>query len=176
MVSLTNASVIPSLLFVVVLHFQSWKRTPGDLSVIIDVDDQLVRANSPLAMLRGRRCMSLAVCTQHKVGPVLGVRRLVSLNDYLVVRIDGWTSNCKASFGEWCFPREHDFSSHDDLEHGLTTSVDDEEKSVKFEIWKRTQLAAGNCSTAHHAHAPPICRVPSRLVFDSAILFSNSTF
>ena len=43
--------------------------------------------------------------------------------------------------------------------------------NVKFEKWKRTELAARNCSTTHHARAPPICRVPSRLVFDSAILF-----
>ena len=46
-----------------------------------------------------------------------------------------------------------------------------EKCQVKFE---REELAARNCSTAHHARAPPICRVRSRLVFDSAILFLNS--
>ena len=55
------------------------------------------------------------------------------------------------------------------------TSVDNEEKmstsQVKFE---REELAARNCSTAQHARAHPICRVPSRLVSDSAILFLNS--
>ena len=47
-------------------------------------------------------------------------------------------------------------------------------RNVKFEKWKRTELAARNCSTTHHARAPSICRVPLRLVFDSAILFLNS--
>ena len=46
--------------------------------------------------------------------------------------------------------------------------------NVKFKKWKRTELAARNCSTTHQARAPPIGRVPSRLVFDSAILFLNS--
>ena len=55
------------------------------------------------------------------------------------------------------------------------SSVDDKEKIyVKFEKWKRTEFAARNCSTTHQARAPPIGRVPSQLVVDSAILFLNS--
>ena len=50
-VSLTNASVISSLLFAVDLDFRNWKTSSGDLSAIIDIDDQLLRSNSTLAML-----------------------------------------------------------------------------------------------------------------------------
>ena len=76
------------------------------------------------------------------------------------------TNLCKASFGEWYSLPEHDFSSHDDFERGRRREM----SSLKNE---RAELAARNFTT-HHSRAPPICRVPSRLVFDSAILFLNS--
>ena len=115
------------------------------------------------------------MCTQHKVCPVIGgknkqagalVTRLMTLSSALMA--GRATSLCEASFGERYFLRKHDLSSHDEFERGFMTTVDERKcQQVKFE---REELAARNC-TAHHARAPPICRVPSRLVFDSAILF-----
>ena len=81
------------------------------------------------------------------------------------------TNLCKASFGEWYSQLEHDFSSHDDFERGRRREMSSLENEREQSL---PQLAARNCSTTHHARAPPICRVPSRLVFDSAILFLNS--
>ena len=77
------------------------------------------------------------------------------------------TNLCKASFGEWYSLREHDFSSHDDFERGRRREMSSFNEN-------RACRAKRYCSTTHQARAPPIGRVPSRLVFDSAILFLNS--
>ena len=79
--------------------------------------------------------MSFAVCTQHKVCPVIGgknkkagalVTRLMTLSSALMA---GRATNlCETSFGERCFLRIHDLSSHDNFERGFMTSVDNEEK------------------------------------------------
>ena len=73
------------------------KTSSGDLSVIIDVDDQLLRSNSPLAMLHVDA----------------GELRHVHAAQGLSSRV---TNLCKASFGVWYSLLEHDFSSHDDFE------------------------------------------------------------
>ena len=75
------------------------KTSSGDLSVIIDVDDQPLRSNSPLAMLHVDA----------------GELRHVHAAQGLSSRV---TNLCKASFGEWYSLLEHDFSSHDDFERG----------------------------------------------------------
>ena len=114
----------------------------------------------------GRRCALASPCarsTKSVHSSAKGTRRLVPLLSALMA--ERVTNLCKASFGEWYSLREHDFSSHDDFERGRRREMS------KFEKWKRTELAARDCSTTHHARAPPIGRVPSRLVFDSAILF-----
>ena len=127
--------------------------------------------------------MSFAVCTQHKVCPVIGGKnklkkkagalvtqtQLMTLSSALMA---GRATNlCEASFGERYFLRKHDLSSHDDFERGFMTSVDDEEKMSSL---KEKSLQRETAPRPMHARAPPIGRVPSRLVLDSAILFLNS--
>ena len=80
------------------------------------------------------------------------------------------TNLCKASFGEWYSLLEHEFSSQDDFERGRRREM----SSLKNEREQSLPRETARCSTTHHSRAPPICRVPSRLVFDSAILFLNS--
>ena len=75
------------------------KTSSGDLSVIIDVDDQPLRSNSPLAMLHV------------DAGELRHVHAAQSLSSRV-------TNLCKASFGQWYSLLEHDFSSHDDFERG----------------------------------------------------------
>ena len=63
---------------------------------------------------------SFAVCTQHKVCPVIGKgnkgwSQVPLLSALIAERV---TNLCKASFGEWYSLREHDFSSHDHFERG----------------------------------------------------------
>ena len=70
---------------------------------------------------------------------------------------------------EWYFLREHDFSSHDDFERRRAWTT--KRKNVKFE---KRRACRAKLLMLFHARAPPICRVPLRLVFDSAILFLNS--
>ena len=119
----------------------------------------------------GRRQVSasFAVCTQHKVCPVIGKGNKKA--GVLVVCIDGWTCHepMQGLLRRVVFPTRTWLLKSWRFRAWTT------KRNVKFEKWKRTvlaQVAARNCSTTHHA--PPICRVPSWLVFDSAILFLNS--
>ena len=115
--------------------------------------------------------VSFAVCTQNKVCPVIGKGNKKA--GALVVCIDGWTCHepMQGLLRRVVFPttRTRKWLLKSWRFRAWTTK-----RNVKFEKWKRTELAARNCSTTHHARAPPICRVPSWLVFDSAILFLNS--
>ena len=161
MVSLTNASVIQSLLFVVVLDFRSWETSSGDLSVIIDVDDQLLRSNSPPCHVAGGRRWALA-------SPCA---RSTKQESWCPCCLHWWlnVSRTLASFGEWYSLREHEFSR---LSQVMTiSSAEDEEKC---QVRKMKENSACRAKLLHnppnHARSPPICRVPSRLVFDSAIL------
>ena len=177
MVSLTNASVIQSLLFVVVLDFRSWETSSGDLSVIIDADDQLLRSNSPLAMLQvdaGRQVSaSFAVCTQHKVCPVIGKGNKKA--GALVVCIDGWT-NVSRTYARP--PSESGIPFENMTSQVMTiSSVDDEEKcqvwTLKNEreqcLLRETLQTAPQPTT--HVHLRSICRVPSRLVSTAPFCF-----
>ena len=94
MVSLTNASVIPSLLFAVVLDFRSWKTSSGDLSVIT-------------ATIKLTSCH--VACGRRWASPCArSTRSVQSCHEPI----------CKASFGEWYSLLEHDSSSHNDFERG----------------------------------------------------------
>ena len=112
---------------------------------------------------------SFAVCTQHKVCPAV-IGKGNKKAGVLVVCIDGWTCHepMQGLLRRVVFPTRTWLLKSWRFRAWTT------KRNVKFEKWKRTVLAARNCSTTHHARASPICRVPSRLVFDSAILFLNS--
>ena len=120
--------------------------------------------------------VSFEVCTKHKVCPVISGRNKKA--GTLVVYIDGWTYHepMQGLLRRVVFPARTWLLeswwfwawTHDERGRRREMSTQSSLKNEEIE------LAARNCSIAHHARAPPICRVPSRLVFDSAILFLNS--
>ena len=85
----------PKPSFLVLLDFRSWKSTSGDLSVIIDVEDQLLRSLSLLAMLHVdagelRRVHAAQGLSSHRRQEQEGWCSCHTV-DYLVVCIDGRT-------------------------------------------------------------------------------------
>ena len=123
--------------------------------------------------------MSFAVCTKHKVCPVIGGKnkkagalatRLMTLSSALMA---GRATNlCEASFGERYFLRIHDLSSHDDFERGFMTSVDNEEKK-KFNVNKSSLKEK---SLPRETASPPTTHVHLRSVACHRGWFSTAPF
>ena len=115
----------PSL--VVVLDFRSWKTSSGDLSVIIDVDDQLLRSNSPLAMLHV------------DAGELRRVHAAQGLSSHRQREQEGWCPCCLHWWlnVSWTYARPPSESGipYENITSQVMaiSSVDDEEKC---QVWK----------------------------------------
>ena len=177
MVSLTNASVIPSLPFCGrfgllklknnVRRFVSHHRRRRSTATI--------KLTSCHVAYGRRRASPCARSTRFVQSSAARTKRLVPLSHgWWPCRLHWWLDVPRT----YARPPSEKGISSENMTCQVTTisSVDSwrawttKSQHVKFE---REELATRNC-TAHHERAPPICRVPSRLVFDSAILFLNS--
>ena len=149
-VSLTNASVIRSLLFVVVLDFRTWNTTAGTPSVILDVDNQLRRSNSTLAML------NVVVGELHRVNAAQGLSSFRRQEQ--VGLCPCWWPCCLHWYLNvpWAYvrPTSESSISYENMTSQVMTisSVDDEEKM--------SSLKNGREQSSPHETAPrPITHV-----------------
>ena len=153
MVSLTNASVIQSLLFcgrfglpklrnIVRRSVRNHRRRRS--TATIKLTSCHVAGGRRWALALASPC---ARSTRSLQSSAKGTKRLSAL---MAERV---TNLCKASFGEWYSLREHDFSSHDDFERGRRREM----SSLKNERDQSLPRETAPQPTTHVHHRSVAC-------------------